>query len=110
MGLFDKFAKAIGLEGKAKEYLGDIVETIGDSIEETIKDKAEDNKAENTIINAQDDLVILGTSHLVEGEEYADDDKYRVTFMLNDAFKKANAPDIVIDSVNSLKRSIKSYQ
>lgn len=27
---------------------------------------------------------------------------------LEDAFKKANAPDIVIDSVNSLKRSIKS--
>lgn len=101
MGLFDKFAKAIGLEGKAKEYLGDIVETIGDSIEETIKDKAEDNKAENTIINAQDDLVILGTSHLVEGEEYADDDKYRVTFMLNDAFKKANSHAAEVSMLNT---------
>lgn len=70
MGLFDKIAKIIDLMDMGENNIESIVQ--------------------NRNMNRQEDIVLLPSSHIVEAEEYGDDDsKYRITFRINDAFKEA---------------------
>lgn len=72
MGLFDKLSKIITVA----EKIGDAVENVGGI----------------SGIQSQEDIVLLPASHIVEETEYGDaDNKYRITFQINDAFKEAKS-------------------
>lgn len=72
-------------------------------------DKVE-NKIENTegIQNSHtgEEIVLLPSAHIVEDEEYGDDDnRYRISFKINDAFKpaKSHAAEVSMLSTYALE-------
>ncbi len=72
MGLFDKFTKILGSSNKIES----------NSIKTT----------ESSTTYTPDPIVLLPTSHIVEDEEYGDNDiKYHISFTINDAFKEAKS-------------------
>lgn len=96
MGLFDKFVKVLGA-----------VENIEKSIENVMEQqkqlKQETTESVKTIEKVDDaNIVLLPTSHLVEEEEYGDEDtKYCITFQLNDAFKEAKSHAAEVSMLNT---------
>ena len=87
MGLFDRFAKAVGFKEKVKEKAeAEKKETVGKHSENSAIETEKGHRTETR--TSSEKLVLVPTSHVVEEEEYGDGDSvYRVSYRINDAFQ-----------------------
>ena len=84
MGLFDKITKVMSSLEKIENSIESIV---GNPSRQT-----QDARAEKRNVYAEEEVVVLPSSRMVEETEFGDNDsQYRVSFCLNEAFKEANS-------------------
>lgn len=77
MGLFDKITKSINLADKVSAEFSAVVST---------------SEAPKSAPQKMEDIVLAPLSRMVEDKEYGDgDSRYRISFMLNDAFRWAKS-------------------